>query len=325
MSYPQNQMGMPNFEEELRISALREDLERAEENRKRRREREREEQEREREEQERERERERQKRAGSLVLSEESDDDENGSSGKSKRSFSKPKETRAELIARMEEKRQQAFLSGDPTYNNQQACWWWDASDDDDEGAGGAGGASAKAAAGGASAKAAAGGGGAKAAAGGGGAKAAAGAAGGDSGSDTTVDEVPPYAYLRYTQALAPGEEPRTLGDMPFIITLKKPVVKLGREKANKGIEHIDQPRMVSRLHATIEFRQEEGEWRLYDKQSLNGTLLKSRDSATAIRVTEASLKHGDVITFGGAVATEVGKTPAANAVQSIYSYQFIM
>jgi len=111
---------------------------------------------------------------------------------------------------------------------------------------------------------------------------------------------------------------------MPSVIALKKHVVKLGREKANNSIDHKDQPRMVSRLHATINFLRDACEWRVYDNGSVNGTLLQRKDSDTAIRVSEASLKHGDVITFGGAVATEVGKSPAANAVKSIYSYKFI-
>lgn len=156
-----------------------------------------------------------------------------------------------------------------------------------------------------------------------GGAKGGAGGASGDD-SDTTVDGIPPYAYLKYTQVLAPGQEPRNLGDMPLVIALRKHVVKLGRLKENKKIDHGDQPCMVSRWHATIKFRERSGKWRLYDNGSKNGTLLQRKDSESATRVSEASLKHGDVITFGGAVSTEVGESPAENAVKSIYTYRFI-
>ncbi|HEV8118985.1 MAG TPA: FHA domain-containing protein [Thermoanaerobaculia bacterium] len=63
----------------------------------------------------------------------------------------------------------------------------------------------------------------------------------------------------------------------------------LGRDPAS-GIA-LDDPR-VSALHAEIRFA--EGEWRLRDEKSKNGTFVN------AIRVTEASLQAGDWISLGG-------------------------
>ena len=63
----------------------------------------------------------------------------------------------------------------------------------------------------------------------------------------------------------------------------------LGRDPSSDEV--LDDPRISSR-HARLSF--EEGEWRLFDEKSKNGTFVN------AVRVTQAALSTGDWISFGG-------------------------
>ena len=102
----------------------------------------------------------------------------------------------------------------------------------------------------------------------------------------------------------------------------KRPEVVVGRGELPKGSLELDSPaqqNMISRKQAKLEY--EDGHWRLRDSKSTNGVLLNG------VRVSDAVLKDGDTITFGGARTIAVGDSiaRAGNAiVKSIYVYKFI-
>jgi hypothetical protein len=78
------------------------------------------------------------------------------------------------------------------------------------------------------------------------------------------------------------------------------PVTRIGRDATNDVM--IDSPR-VSRQHARIEAK--EGEYRLIDEGSSNGTRLNGKE------VRDAPLHAGDIVQFGNARFRFIGEPPA--------------
>lgn len=73
---------------------------------------------------------------------------------------------------------------------------------------------------------------------------------------------------------------------------------------------------MISRRHASISCT-DEGHWSIQDLQSMNGT------QVNGVKVSQAGLVNGDVITFGGANRTVLDNRPGPNAIKSMYTYSF--
>eukprot|EP01118_Nematostelium_gracile_P011478 TRINITY_DN4075_c0_g1_i3.p1 TRINITY_DN4075_c0_g1~~TRINITY_DN4075_c0_g1_i3.p1 ORF type:complete len:104 (-),score=37.91 TRINITY_DN4075_c0_g1_i3:26-337(-) len=76
--------------------------------------------------------------------------------------------------------------------------------------------------------------------------------------------------------------------------------------------------RMISRNHASIQSSEQEGQtkWTITDSNSVNGVFVND------VKIKEAELKNGDLITFGGGATAAVGairKQP-----ESEFVYQFV-
>ena len=87
--------------------------------------------------------------------------------------------------------------------------------------------------------------------------------------------------FLKYN--LPNGDEKR--------FTLEKPKITIGR---GANVDLIIQDRLASRLHCSIEFK--ENEWHISDLQSRNGTLVNGQ------LIQNAQLKPGDRISIGDVV-----------------------
>ena len=93
--------------------------------------------------------------------------------------------------------------------------------------------------------------------------------------------------------------------------------VVIGREvPAGVVLDSPAQSLMISRCHTRISYTSDRC-WKLEDLQSTNGTQLNG------VKVSQAVLADGDVITFGGAKSTALNKRPGPKAVKSIYTYSF--
>ena len=93
--------------------------------------------------------------------------------------------------------------------------------------------------------------------------------------------------------------------------------VVIGREvPAGVVLDSPAQSLMISRCHASISCT-DKGHWSIQDLQSMNGT------QVNGVKVSQAGLADGDVITFGGAQSTALNKRPGPNAKRSIYIYSF--
>ena len=93
--------------------------------------------------------------------------------------------------------------------------------------------------------------------------------------------------------------------------------VIVGREvPAGVVLDSPAQSLMISRCHTRISYTSDRC-WKLEDLQSTNGTQLNG------VKVSQAVLADGDVITFGGAKSTALNKRPGPKAVKSIYTYSF--
>ena len=93
--------------------------------------------------------------------------------------------------------------------------------------------------------------------------------------------------------------------------------VIVGREvPAGVVLDSPAQSLMISRCHASISCT-DKGHWSIQDLQSMNGT------QVNGVKVSQAGLADGDVITFGGAQSTALNNRPGPNAKRSIYIYSF--
>ena len=93
--------------------------------------------------------------------------------------------------------------------------------------------------------------------------------------------------------------------------------VIVGREvPAGVVLDSPAQSLMISRCHTRISYTSDRC-WKLEDLQSTNGTQLNG------VKVSQAVLADGDVITFGGAKRTALNNRPGPNAKRSIYIYSF--
>lgn len=94
------------------------------------------------------------------------------------------------------------------------------------------------------------------------------------------------------------------------VVALHYDLCTLGRELDNT-LPIAD--RRISRYHAQIAYREEEGTWVLEDRGSTNGTLLNG------LRVNRAALSPGDVIQVGDTViSVEAPAAAASGADQTL-------
>ena len=117
------------------------------------------------------------------------------------------------------------------------------------------------------------------------------------------------------------GEAPTGDG-LPAIVVLdpEESVVEIGREDGcGILLDSPAQKLMISRLHATLSYDQVRGQWKVMDRDSLNGIL------HNGVKVKEQYLSDNDIITFGGAFSTIEGTSPGERAPKSIYVYKFVL
>ena len=76
------------------------------------------------------------------------------------------------------------------------------------------------------------------------------------------------------------------------------------------------QPGMLSRRHALLEFDESERRIKVRDLQSLNGL------QVNGVKVQDALLQSGDVLTFGGASKCDIGAQPSSRMIKSIWQFK---
>lgn len=77
----------------------------------------------------------------------------------------------------------------------------------------------------------------------------------------------------------------------------------------------------LSTIHPLFEPEEEQSSWVLRDLESTNGVLVNG------VRVRESPLKHGDIVSFGGATSVDYGcavSTHKRKPVHSVFTYRFV-
>eukprot|EP01122_Echinamoeba_exundans_P008997 TRINITY_DN3082_c0_g2_i1.p1 TRINITY_DN3082_c0_g2~~TRINITY_DN3082_c0_g2_i1.p1 ORF type:complete len:536 (-),score=99.20 TRINITY_DN3082_c0_g2_i1:91-1698(-) len=96
-------------------------------------------------------------------------------------------------------------------------------------------------------------------------------------------------AHLQLAASLPPSVA------IPKLVHLKKAETSIGRDKNQVDVflDSTRAPRMISRVHAHV-MHLVDASWKIRDNHSVNGLFVNS------IKVHEAALKDGDLLTFGG-------------------------